>query len=63
MSDVRCLVKKYKGDFERACELGYSINLHCAEGYMWLVMPVTVVKMESLLAEDGFTKVSEVEYR
>ena len=66
INSVRCLVKKYNGDFVRAGKLGYSINLHCAEGYMWLIMPypeVSIEKMNELLEDDDFTKVSEVEFR
>lgn len=66
MESVRCLVKKYKGDFDRAAKLGYAINLNCAEGYMWLVMPypqMNVASMNELLKFHEFTKVSEVEYR
>ena len=66
IESVRCLVQKHKGDFERASKLGYAINLHCAEGYMWLVMPypeVSVDAMNELLKFHDFTKVSEVEYR
>lgn len=66
IESVRCLVKKYKGDFERAAKLGYGINLSCAEGYMWLVLPYPLVNktaMEELLKFHEFTQVSEVEYR
>lgn len=66
IESVRCLVKKYQADFDRAGKLGYAINLHCAEGYMWLVMPypqVNAEAMNELLKFHEFTKVSEVEYR
>lgn len=65
MKSVRCLVEKCNGDFIRATELGYSVNLHCAGGYMWLKMPfpqVDIADMNDLLKSHGFTKVSEVEY-
>lgn len=63
---VRCLVKKDAGDFDRAAKLGYAVNLHCAEGYMWLSMPYPIVNigaMDCMLKTDNFVKVSEVEYR
>lgn len=66
MEKVRCLVKKDQDDFYRATKLGYAVNLHCAEGYMWLSMPypaVSIGAMSSLLKNDGFAKVSEVEYQ
>lgn len=71
MKDVRCLVKKGEGDFDRAAGLGYAINLNCAEGYMWLIYPGSacttperLLKLfENHLAEDGFEKVSAVEFR
>lgn len=66
IESVRCLVKKCQGDFDRAGKLGYAINLHCAEGYMWLVMPypqINAEAMNELLKFHEFTKVSEVEYR
>lgn len=66
IESVRCLVKKYKGDFDRAAKLGYGINLNCSEGYMWLVLPYPLVNktvMEELLKLHEFTQVSEVEYQ
>lgn len=71
MKDVRCLVKKYKGDFDRAAELGYAINLNCAEGYMWLSLPgdgwsdarLLMAHMRARLVTDDFRKVSEVEWQ
>lgn len=70
MKDVRCLVKKEEGDFDRAADLGYAINLNCASGYMWLIYrggaSTTDERLKRLmelhLEEDKFEKVSEVEF-
>lgn len=71
MIDVRCLVKKGEGDFERAAKLGYAVNLNCAEGYMWLSYPGDMFSsaqrlktlFENHLDTDGFEKISAVEFR
>lgn len=68
---LRCLVKKGDGDFDRASRLGYAINLHCAEECMWLCWPDGIQMepgrlknlFEMHLEEDGFEKLSEVEFR
>lgn len=62
---LRCLVKKPKGqDGSCATDLGFAVNLHCAEGYMWVkLINVTVAQMEEAIAQAGFEKVSEVEYQ
>ncbi|UTC25277.1 hypothetical protein P7_087 [Pectobacterium phage vB_PcaM_P7_Pc] len=69
--DIRCLVKKGDGDFDRAAGLGYAINLHCADGYMWLSYPGHMFNsaerlkkiFEMHLEKDGFEKISAVEFR
>jgi len=61
---LRCLVKKPEGqDIRCATRLGFAVNIHCAEGYMWVkLINVTVDQMEEAIAQAGFEKVSEVEY-
>ncbi|MDI6976520.1 hypothetical protein [Serratia sp. Se-RSBMAAmG] len=62
---LRCLVKKPEGqDSSCATRLGFAVNLHCAEGYMWVkLINVTVDQMEEAIAQAGFEKISEVEYQ
>ncbi|QUL77341.1 hypothetical protein [Escherichia phage UPEC06] len=62
---VRCLVKKENGDFERAAKLGYGVNVYCAEGYMWLHRNIeegNIGFVKTLIQNDGFEMISEVEY-
>lgn len=61
---LRCLVKKPEGkDSSCASKVGFAVNLHCAEGYMWIkLMNVTVEQMEEAIKHYGFEKASEVEY-
>lgn len=62
---LRCLVKKPEGqDITCATRLGFAVNIHCAEGYMWIkLINVTVEQMEEAIAQAGFEKVSEIEYQ
>lgn len=59
----RCLVKKPAGkDISCATRQGFAVNLHCAEGYMWVSLPnVSFEQMERVVRHSMFEKVSEIE--
>lgn len=59
----RCLVKKPEGqDISCATKIGFAVNLHCAEDYMWIKLPdISFEEMENAVKYSGFEKVSEVE--
>lgn len=60
----RCLVKKPAGkDSSCATSMGFSVNLHCAEDYMWIKLSnLSFEEMENAIKHSGFEKISEVEH-
>ncbi|QYC52581.1 hypothetical protein [Salmonella phage SSBI34] len=59
--DVRCKVRKTQNGFDRACDLGYGINLYgCKKDEMWLIMPMDKASMKFYLEKDGFEMLTEV---
>lgn len=62
--DSYCKVKKTQGDFDRACDLGYGINLYdCTKDEMRLILPVSPAYMKLLVERDNFTILTGPEYR
>lgn len=62
--DSRCKVRKTQGDFDRACDLGYGINLYgCTRDEMWLIMPASPSYLKFLAERDGFVVLTDAEVR
>lgn len=52
-------VVKNEGDFKRAMEAGFAINLfECSDAEMWLVLPMEKADMKMYAEHHGFTPVA-----
>lgn len=52
-------VVKNEGDFKRAMDAGFAVNLHeCADNEMWIILPMKEVDMTHYANAYGFTPVA-----
>lgn len=52
-------VVKNEGDFKRAMEAGFAINLfECSETEMWIILPMKDADMKKHAKDHGFTPVA-----
>jgi hypothetical protein len=52
-------VIKEEGDFKRAMECGFAVNLHnCSDSEMWIVLPIKDADMRQMATQYNFVPVS-----